>query len=304
MSGPREHLRRPPTWLLAASGAGAAGLLWALAGWDWTVPGVAMAVAVVVTLSARVVGAPTAAGRSVDRRPSRRTRRSRRPGRPCGAVVDLGRAARTRRPRARRGPHPAGPDATGQHAGRRRAGPHRRGRRRRARHRRPRGTCSGLSSRRGRALFTDAGRAALSAAYSAPDCPAALRAAGSGVVDASAYPRVERDSIAVLPGPPAAPTSVDRCAVRWRATLDELLNGREPETPDRGCATTSAATASTGSAPAAVRTTTPALSADGSTTRPPGPATAVPQCSSPSPTASPADGLPQLPNSTSTKTSQ
>lgn len=84
-------------------------------------------------------------------------------------------------------------------------------------------------------LFTDAGRAALTAAYSAPDCVAALRAAGAGVDDPGAYARrVDRASVDVQLDPDGQRATVDGCAVRWRPDLDELLNGRRPGTPDPG----------------------------------------------------------------------
>lgn len=84
-------------------------------------------------------------------------------------------------------------------------------------------------------LLTDAGRAALTAAYDAPDCPSALRAAGTGVDDPAEYARrVDRASVDVQLDPNGQRATVDGCHVRWRPSLDELLNGRQPGTPDPG----------------------------------------------------------------------
>jgi hypothetical protein len=263
MTGPPDRLRRPPTWLLAIAGAGAGALLWALAGWGWTVPTVALAVAVLVALSARVVGVLLPReGRWIADRAGvlavagalvvlvaqssiwavllslgvlalavalTQPARTRRVGVLAGAALALtGAAGVVVLGIADRAERAAAYEAAGDYTRAQLL---------------PDSPADALVALMGAvarpddigcALFTDAGRDALSAAYGAPDCPAALRTAGAGVVDASAYPRVERDSISVQPGPPGAPTSVDGCAIRWRPTLDELLNGRQPGMPEPG----------------------------------------------------------------------
>jgi hypothetical protein len=264
MSGPPDHLRRPPAWLLAVAGAGAAGLLWALAGWGWTVPAVALAVAVLVALSARLVGVLLPReGRWIADRAGvlavagalvvlvaqssiwavllalgvlalavalTQPARMRRAGVLAGAVLALvGAAGVVVLGIADRAERAAAYQAAGDYT------------RAQLLPDTPADALVALMNAVARpddvgcALFTDAGRAALSAAYRAPDCPAALRAAGAGVVDPDAYPRLEADSIAVQLGEPAGtPALVDGCSVRWRPTLDELLNGRPIDAPTPG----------------------------------------------------------------------
>lgn len=263
MSGPPDRLRRPPAGLVATAGAGAAGLLWVLAGWSWTVPAVAVAVALVVALLARVVGVLfPREGRWIADRAGVLAG--------TGALVVLvvqssawavllalgllGLAlALTQPPRARRALGAvgvvllvigtAGVLVSAAVARSERAAAHDAASERSRAQLLPDSPADTLVTlmdavarpdNSGCYLFTDAGRASLSAAYNAPDCQTALRTGAVDVVDASAYPRIEHDSIAVQLGADGARAVVDGCAVRWRPTLDELLNGRRPGTPEPG----------------------------------------------------------------------
>ncbi|MGH3614153.1 MAG: hypothetical protein ACRDRK_16480 [Pseudonocardia sp.] len=263
MRGSPDRLRRPPAWLFAATGVGAAGLLWVLAGWSGTVPAVGLAVALVVALLARVVGALLPReGRWIADRAGILAG--------TGALVVLvvqssvwavlvalgllGLAlAFAQPPRARRTLGwvgvvlvtigTAGVLVAAAVARSERAAAYDAASERSRAQLLPDSPADALVTLMdavaqpddaGCYLFTDAGRAAFSAAYDAPDCATALRTGGVDVVDADAYPRVEHDSIVMQIGADDARAVVDGCAVRWRPTLDELLNGRRPGTPEPG----------------------------------------------------------------------
>lgn len=86
----------------------------------------------------------------------------------------------------------------------------------------------------GCALLDDPAAVQFASAYRAPDCPAALRAAGARVVDPDAYDRIEHDSLTVDQPDPAGPAVVDGCAVRWRPTLDQILGNSTAPAPSPG----------------------------------------------------------------------
>lgn len=94
-------------------------------------------------------------------------------------------------------------------------------------------TAAARQDGRGCDLFTPAGRTAITAAYRAADCPAALHLAGMAIVDRQRYADwIDAHSIAVQLDQDGQRAAVDGCAVQWRPTLQELLYGRPAGTPD------------------------------------------------------------------------
>lgn len=82
-------------------------------------------------------------------------------------------------------------------------------------------------------LFDQHAQEAFAAAHRSVDCPAAIRTAHALIDSPESYPRIEHDTVS-LRNVPAGTVEVDGCGIRWRPTLDELLNGAQPGRPDPG----------------------------------------------------------------------
>ena len=251
-----ERVKRPPAWAARGVVLGTTGLLWGLSGWTWTVAAVALGAAVGTALVARFVGfllpreggwigaqagrlcvgaglcalvvvssvwtVLLAVGLAVAVLALTQSREVGRIAVGVGAVLAVvgasGVAVQVLRARA------------DEEAAYRAAGDVARGRML------PQAPADALVAlmravRRSNdpagctLLLDDAAAAQFAAAYGAPDCPAALRAAGAGVDDRSRYDHPDYNSLRVDQPDPHGPAVVDGCAVRWPPTLDEILRG-------------------------------------------------------------------------------